>query len=135
MILGKIVGTIVTSTKADGFEGVRYLLVDKSNQRGETKGDYIVALDLIGANHGELVMISESTSARETLALQCGKWRAIGPPAGPGAGAFARARPPSHRATAAPPWSQSSPRDRAGESRGPGRGSGARPPPARGCGA
>ena len=67
MILGKIVGTIVTSTKADGFEGVRYLLVDKSNQRGETKGDYIVALDLIGANHGELVMISESTSARETL--------------------------------------------------------------------
>jgi microcompartment protein CcmK/EutM len=66
MILGKIVGTVVSSVRADEFEGVRYLLVDKTNQKGETKGDYLVALDVIGANHGELVMISESTSARET---------------------------------------------------------------------
>jgi carbon dioxide concentrating mechanism protein CcmL len=67
MILGKVVGTVVSSSKADGFEGVRYLLVDKSNQRGEVKNDYLVAHDLIGANRGELVMISESSSARETL--------------------------------------------------------------------
>jgi len=66
MILGKVVGTIVSSVKADGLEGVRYLLVDKSNQQGEVKGDFLVALDLIGANNDELVMISESTSARET---------------------------------------------------------------------
>ena len=66
MILGKVVGTVVSSVKADGLDGARYLLVDKSNQRGEMKGDYLVALDLIGANHEELVMISESTSARET---------------------------------------------------------------------
>jgi microcompartment protein CcmK/EutM len=66
MILGKVVGTIVSSIKNDGIEGTRYLLIDKTNQHGEKKGDYIVALDLIGAGNDELVMISESTSARET---------------------------------------------------------------------
>jgi microcompartment protein CcmK/EutM len=66
MLLGKIVGTVVSSVRADGFEGARYLLVDKADQHGKTRGDYLVALDFIGANHGEMVMIAESTSARET---------------------------------------------------------------------
>ncbi|MFA4852394.1 MAG: EutN/CcmL family microcompartment protein [Bacteroidales bacterium] len=66
MILGKVVGTVVSSSKNVDIKGARFLLIDKSNQRGEKKGDYLVALDLIGAGHDELVMISESTSARET---------------------------------------------------------------------
>lgn len=66
MILGKVVGTVVSISKNDGIKGTRYLLIDKTNQQGEKKGDYIVALDLIGAGNDELVMISESTSARET---------------------------------------------------------------------
>ena len=66
MILGKVVGTVVSTSKNDGIKGTRYLLIDKTNQCGDKKGDYIVALDLIGAGNDELVMISESTSARET---------------------------------------------------------------------
>lgn len=68
MILGKVVGTIVSSSKNFDLPGARFLLVDKTNQRGEKKGDYIVALDLVGAGNDELVMISESSSARETPA-------------------------------------------------------------------
>ena len=67
MILAKVAGTVVSSTKSDELEGVKYLLVEKSNQYGETKGDFIVAIDMIGANRDELVMISESSSARDTL--------------------------------------------------------------------
>ena len=66
MILGKVVGTVVSSTKNDRLSGARYLLIDKCNQHGMKKGDYLVALDLIGAGNDELVMISESSSARET---------------------------------------------------------------------
>lgn len=66
MILGIVVGTVVSTTKEDGIPGARYLLVEKSDQRGTGNGEYLVALDIIGANHKELVMISESTSARET---------------------------------------------------------------------
>lgn len=67
MILGKVVGTVVSSSTNIGIEGTRFLLIDKCNQQGEKKGDYIVALDLIGAGNDEMVMISESTSARETM--------------------------------------------------------------------
>lgn len=66
MILGKVVGTVVSSSTNVKIEGARYLLVEKCNQQGMKKGDFLVALDLIGAGYDELVMISESTSARET---------------------------------------------------------------------
>jgi len=66
MILGKVVGTVVSSTKNDGLSGARYLLVDKCDQQGTKKGDYLVVLDLVGADKDELVMVSEGSSARET---------------------------------------------------------------------
>ncbi len=67
MILAKVVGTIVSSTINDGMAGSRYLLVDKTDQYGTQKGDYIVALDIIGAANGEIVMVTEGSPARETL--------------------------------------------------------------------
>ena len=66
MILGKVVGTVVSSSTNIEIQGVRFLLIDKINSNCEKKNDYIIALDLIGAGYDELVMISESTSARET---------------------------------------------------------------------
>jgi len=66
MLLGKVVGTVVSSSTNIGIEGARFLLVDKCNQAGVKKGDYLVALDLVGVGNDELVMIAESTSARET---------------------------------------------------------------------
>ena len=66
MVLGKVVGTVVCSSRNDGLEGARYLLVDKINQHGEKKGDYVVALDIIGAGNDELVLVTEGSPSRET---------------------------------------------------------------------
>ncbi|NCO53800.1 MAG: ethanolamine utilization protein EutN [Bacteroidetes bacterium CG02_land_8_20_14_3_00_31_25] len=66
MNLAKVVGTVVSTVKNDGIEGSRYLLLEKCNQSGEKKGNYLVALDLVGAGNDELVFVAESTSARET---------------------------------------------------------------------
>ena len=66
MILAKVVGTIVCSSKNDGLKGARYLLIDKTNQHGEKKGDYLVALDIIGAGNDELVLVTEGSPSRET---------------------------------------------------------------------
>jgi microcompartment protein CcmK/EutM len=66
MILGKVVGTIVSSTINDGMKGSRYLLIDKTDQHGSRKGDYVVALDIIGVARDELVMVAEGSPARET---------------------------------------------------------------------
>jgi carbon dioxide concentrating mechanism protein CcmL len=67
MILGKVVGTIVSNTSNDGMIGSRYLLIDKTDQHGKRKGDYIVALDLLGVAYNELVMVTEGSPSRETL--------------------------------------------------------------------
>ncbi len=66
MILGKVVGTVVSTQTNIGIEGGRYLLVEKCNHKGVKKGDFLVALDILGVGKEEMVMISESTSARET---------------------------------------------------------------------
>ena len=66
MILAKVAGTIVCSSKNDGIEGARYLLVEKTDQQGNKNGDYLVALDIIGAGPDELVMVAEGSPARET---------------------------------------------------------------------
>lgn len=66
MILGKVKGTVVSTKKNINIKGAKFLLVDKCNTKGEPKGDFVVALDLVGAGNDELVMISQSTSARET---------------------------------------------------------------------
>lgn len=66
MILGKVVGTVVSSKHSVKIDGAKFLLIDQCNQKGEVKGDFLVALDLTGAGNDELVMVSQSTPARET---------------------------------------------------------------------
>lgn len=67
MILAKVVGTVVCSTNTCAIDGAKFLLVEKTNQHAQGKGDYVVALDLVGAGPNEMVYISESSSARETV--------------------------------------------------------------------
>ncbi len=66
MILGKVVGTVVSSTIKDGMAGSRYLLIDKTDQFGSKKGDFVVALDFLGAGYDELVLVTEGSPSRET---------------------------------------------------------------------
>lgn len=66
MILGKVVGTVVSSSSSIGIEGTTFLLIEKCTQAGVLKNDYIVALDLVGAGRDEMVMVSEGSTARET---------------------------------------------------------------------
>ena len=66
MIFGIVRGTVVSSTKNDSLQGTKYLLVNTCNQRAETKGEYLVALDAVGAGQGELVIVSQGSSCRQT---------------------------------------------------------------------
>ncbi|MBK6964324.1 MAG: EutN/CcmL family microcompartment protein [Bacteroidales bacterium] len=66
MILGKVVGTVVSSTTRIDVRGAVFLLIEKCNQSGEVRNDYVVALDMVGAGKDEMVMVSEGSTARET---------------------------------------------------------------------
>jgi microcompartment protein CcmK/EutM len=64
MTLGRVVGTVTASRRADRIEGARWLLVEEADQRGQSKGEYLVALDLVGADRGQLVMTTQGSSCR-----------------------------------------------------------------------
>ncbi len=66
MTFAKVVGTVVLTRRADNVPGAKFLLVEACTPRLEGRGDYVVALDVVGAGEGELVMIAQGPSARNT---------------------------------------------------------------------
>ena len=66
MILGMVVGTVVATQKVDQVTGAKYLLVNLCDQHGEVKNDFLVALDQVGAGHGEMVMMAQGSPNRQT---------------------------------------------------------------------
>ena len=66
MIFAQVVGTVVATRRADGISGAKYLLVEQCSSRGEGRGRYHVALDVVDAGVGELVMIAQGSSCRQT---------------------------------------------------------------------
>ncbi|MEW5814527.1 MAG: EutN/CcmL family microcompartment protein [Spirochaetota bacterium] len=65
MILGRVVGTVVSTRKNDSIQGAKYLLVERCDQRTRPVKDYIVALDPLDAGPDEIVILSQGSSARQ----------------------------------------------------------------------
>jgi microcompartment protein CcmK/EutM len=66
MIFAKVVGTVVATRREDSIRGARYLLAEQCSHLGEGRGRYHVALDVVNAGVGELVMIAQGSSCRQT---------------------------------------------------------------------
>jgi ethanolamine utilization protein EutN len=63
MQLAKVVGTVVATIKSPGLEGVRMLIVQPLDRRGQPTGGTVVAADAVQmAGPGEMVYI---VAARE----------------------------------------------------------------------
>ncbi|MGQ9472787.1 MAG: EutN/CcmL family microcompartment protein [Candidatus Caldatribacteriaceae bacterium] len=65
MLLGRVVGTVVATRKSDGVTGGKYFLVSPCDTKGQAKGDYLVALDLVGCGAQEMVLLAQGSSARQ----------------------------------------------------------------------
>jgi len=66
MNLARVRGTVVATTRSDKVEGARWLLVEDCDQRGTGRGEYLVALDMVGADRGQLVLLTQGSSCRWT---------------------------------------------------------------------
>jgi carbon dioxide concentrating mechanism protein CcmL len=64
MTLARVRGTVVATARADGVAGARFLLVEDCDQRGAGRRDHLVALDLVGADRGQLVLLAQGSSCR-----------------------------------------------------------------------
>ena len=69
MVLARVAGTVVATRKEPRLEGLTLLLLerlDPANMAG--KGEYLVAMDSVGAGVGEVVFYVAGSSARMTAA-------------------------------------------------------------------
>jgi ethanolamine utilization protein EutN len=68
MILGKVCGAIHSTINHEFYENRKLLMVDLLDMQGELTGDYLIAVDEVGAGAGELVLvIDEGNSARQVV--------------------------------------------------------------------
>jgi len=67
MLIGKVVGTVVSNRKDPKVEGFKFLLVNQVDVDLQESGDYVVAVDVVGAGVGEYVLYARGSSARQTV--------------------------------------------------------------------
>lgn len=67
MILGKVVGTVVSTQKDQNLVGLKLQLVQPVSIRDQQPdGKLLVAVDSVGAGVGNIVMLVSGSSARNT---------------------------------------------------------------------
>ena len=71
MVLARVKGSVISTHKSSPLEGLKLLLLEKidpTNLKG--KADFVVAIDSVGANEGEIVFYVAGSSARMTDATK-----------------------------------------------------------------
>ena len=66
MLLGTVVGTVVSTRKEPTLSGSKFLLVRGMDLDGKPTSTLVVAVDSVGAGVGEVVLYASGSSARQT---------------------------------------------------------------------
>jgi len=70
MLMGRIVGTVVSTRKEEELTGLRFLLVRALGLDMTEQDTFVVATDAVGAGIGEVVLYASGSSARQTAATK-----------------------------------------------------------------
>ncbi len=66
MTIARVCGTVVATRRADNVDGAQWLLVEDCDQSGKGRNEFLVALDMVGADRGQLVLLTQGSSCRWT---------------------------------------------------------------------
>lgn len=66
MLLGKVVGTVISTTKDVRLEGLKLQVLEILDMKGKPNKNYVVAIDAVGTGVGEIVLYAAGSSARQT---------------------------------------------------------------------
>jgi len=67
MLIGKVIGTVVSNRKDPKVEGFKFMLVKHVDVDLQETGAYVVAADVVGAGVGEYVLYTTGSGARQTV--------------------------------------------------------------------
>ena len=66
MLLGKVIGTIWSTRKDENLIGSKFLIIRQLNLDYTPKDSTVIAIDSVGAGVGEVVLVAQGSSARQT---------------------------------------------------------------------
>ncbi len=66
MLLGRVIGEIWATQKNDRLGGMKFLAVSPVDRERNTQASFLVAVDAVGAGPGELVLVAQGSSARQS---------------------------------------------------------------------
>lgn len=72
MILGKVIGSVVSTVKHNCYGNKKLMLVKPASPKAELGKGVIVAVDLVGAGKNDMVLVaSEGRAAEELMSFAC----------------------------------------------------------------
>lgn len=74
MYLGRVIGTVVSTSKNEHLVGMKLLVVEKLTERLEREGTSEVAVDSVGAGTGEIVIVCKGSSRAMCSARVTPRW-------------------------------------------------------------
>jgi microcompartment protein CcmK/EutM len=66
MMLGRVIGTVWATRKDEGMEGLKLLVVERVGLDLAAQSGFVVAVDACEAGVGEVVLVAQGSSARQT---------------------------------------------------------------------
>jgi len=66
LLLGKVIGTVWSTRKDENLVGAKFLIVRELELDYQSKDNYVIAVDSVGAGVGEVVLVAQGSSARQT---------------------------------------------------------------------
>jgi ethanolamine utilization protein EutN len=67
MKLGRVKGTVVATIKHPTFNGRKLLVVQPLDEKGEEKGDSFLAIDMVQAGTGDIVLVNQEGNGNRQL--------------------------------------------------------------------
>jgi microcompartment protein CcmK/EutM len=66
LILGKVIGTVWSTRKDENLVGAKFLIIQQLDVTYNPKDSTLIAVDSVGAGVGEIVLVAQGSSARQT---------------------------------------------------------------------
>lgn len=66
MLLGRVIGTVWATRKDEQTVGMTFQLVQEVDLEEKPVGGFVVAVDSVGAGVGEIVLVAQGSSGRQT---------------------------------------------------------------------
>jgi len=70
MFLGRVIGTVWATQKEPRLEGLKLMVVREVDLELKPQGKFVVAVDVVQAGVGEVVLVSTGSAARQAPAVE-----------------------------------------------------------------